>query len=183
MLLCRSTPNQYGQYFLTYNKCLLPLGVSDQERATANAIMASYKPDMQRAQAIANAQAAPVIAQMQQTYQAHQQALMSFTQAQIARTHQIGADATARYNATQEANERQHEAWRQGEDNISRNTQGFSNYLLDQTVVQDNNMYGNGTIGHATLWNSTADALVKSNPNRYEYVNTPNYWRGTDYVP
>ena len=74
-------------------------------------------------------------------------------------------------------------AWRQGEDNNSRNGQGFSNYILDQTVVQDNNMYGNGTIGHGTLWNSEADALVKANPNRFEYVPTQNYWRGTDYVP
>jgi hypothetical protein len=183
MLLCRSTPDQYGMYLFMLTKSLLPLGATDQQRATATAIMASYKADMQRAQAIANAQSAPVIAQMQQTYQAHQQALMSFTQQQIANIHQIGANATARYNATQAANDRQHADWRQGEDNISRNGQAFSNYILDQTVIQDNNMYGNGTIGHGTLWNSEADALVKYDPNRFEYVPTPNYWRGTDYVP
>ena len=49
----------------------------------------------------------------------------------------------------------------------------FSNYILDQTVVQDNNMYGNGTIGHGTLWNSAADGLVKADPNRFEYVDKP----------
>ncbi len=182
-LMCRSTPNQSGNYMFTFTRNLLSLGASEQQRATANAIMASYKPDMQRAQAIADAQSAPIIAQMNQTYQAHQQALMSFTQAQIARTRQIGADATARYNATQAANDRQHEEWRQGEDNISRQGQAFSNYSLDQSVVQDNHMYGNGTLGHGTLWNSEADALVKANPNRFEYVPTQNYWRGTDYVP
>ena len=32
-------------------------------------------------------------------------------------------------------------------------------------------------------WNYAADALVKADPNRFEYVNTPSYWRGTDYVP
>ena len=138
-------------------------------------------PPYPRAQALANAQSAPIIARMQQTYQAHQQALMSFTQQQIANIHQIGANATARYNATQAANDQQHATWRQGEDDISRNGRGFSNYLLDQTVIQDNNMYGNGTIGHGTVWNSTADALVKANPNRYEIVNTPNYWQGVDY--
>jgi hypothetical protein len=42
-------------------------------------------------------------------------------------------------------------------------------------------MYGNGTVGHGTVWNSTAEALVKSNPNRYEMVNTPGYWNGVDY--
>jgi hypothetical protein len=31
------------------------------------------------------------------------------------------------------------------------------------------------------VWNSTADAMVKSDPNRYEYVNTPGFWRGIDY--
>jgi hypothetical protein len=182
-LMCRSTPDQNGQYVFTFTRSLLPLGASDQQHATANAIMASYKPDVQRAQAIASAQAAPVIAQMNQTYQAHQQALMSFTQQQIARTHQIGADAMARAREADIEHDQQHERWRQGEDDISRRGQGFSNYLLDQTVIQDNNMYGNGTIGHGTVWNSTADALVKSNPDRFEYVTTPNYWRGTDYVP
>ena len=67
------------------------------------------------------------------------------------------------------------------QDANARNGQGFSNYLLDQTVVQDNNMYGNGTIGHGTHWNTTADALVKANPNRFEYVDKPNFWQGTDY--
>jgi endo-beta-N-acetylglucosaminidase D len=75
----------------------------------------------------------------------------------------------------------QNQSFEYHEDSISRNGQGFSNYLLDQTVVQDNNMYNNGTIGHGTVWNSTADALVKANPNRYEIVDTPNYWRGIDY--
>jgi hypothetical protein len=42
-------------------------------------------------------------------------------------------------------------------------------------------MYSNGAIGHGTAWNSAADALVKADPNRYEIVNTPNYWRGVDY--
>jgi hypothetical protein len=143
--------------------------------------MASYKPDMQRAQAIANAQAAPIIAQMQQTYQAHQQALMSFTQSQIARTQQIGAQATARMNATEAANQAQWAGFDQQENNISRQGQGFSNYLLDQSVVQNNNVGGTGMVGHATMWNSTADALVKSNPNRYQIVDTPGYWNGVDY--
>jgi len=145
--------------------------------------MASYNPDMQRAQAIADAQSAPMIAQMQQTYHAHQQALMSFTQAQINHIHQIGAEATQRYNDADRARIQSSQEYYARQDINARTNQGFSNYLLDQTVVQDNNMYNNGTIGHGTLWNSTADALVKSDPNRYEYVSTPNYWRGTDYVP
>ncbi|MGO8792181.1 MAG: hypothetical protein ACLQVL_33000 [Terriglobia bacterium] len=56
-------------------------------------------------------------------------------------------------------------------------------WLALNTYFQDNNMYGNGMIGHGTLWNSEADALVKADPNRFEYVPTQNYWRGTDYAP
>jgi hypothetical protein len=59
---------------------------------------------------------------------------------------------------------------------MTANNQGFSNYLLDQSVVQDNN-----TGGHGTAWNSTAEALVKTNPSRFQYVDNPNYIKGTDY--
>jgi len=89
---------------------------------------------------------------------------------------QVGANATARYNATQAANDAQHKAWHNQQDANSRRTQGFSNYLLDQTVVQDNH---HNT--HSTEWNRTADTLVKAHPNRFEIVDTPNYWKGVDY--
>ncbi len=183
MLLCRSTPNQNGLYFFTLTRCLLPLGATDQQRATANAIIASYKPDMQRAQAIASAQSAPMLAQMQQTYQANQQALMSFTQSQIAHTQQIGANARAQMQSTEAAKEQQWAGFDQQESNISRQGQAFSNYLLDQSVVQNNNVGGTGMVGHATLWNTQANALVQSNPNKYEFVPEPNYWAGTDFKP
>ena len=178
-MLCRTPVGQYGDYGFTSSQFQLPLGASDQQRATAMAILSSYQVNRQRLQALSDAQLAPMMAQ----YQQHQQALMSFTQAQIAHTREIGAEATQRYNDADRARIQSSQDFNAREDNISRQGQGFSNYLLDQTVVQDNNMYGNGTIGHGTLWNSTADALVRSDPNRYEYVNTPNYWRGADYVP
>jgi hypothetical protein len=33
----------------------------------------------------------------------------------------------------------------------------------------------------AHAWNQTADALVKGNPSRFGYVDTPNFWKGVDY--
>jgi hypothetical protein len=108
---------------------------------------------------------------------------MSFTQAQIARTRQIGAEATERYNEADRQRIQSSEEYYARQDVNARRNQNFSHYILDQTVIQDNNMYNNGTIGHGTVWNSTADALVRSDPNRYEYVPQQNYWRGTDYVP
>ena len=180
-MLCRTSPDQYGDYAFFLSQYQITLGSSDQERTTAAAIMGSYQVNMQLVQARANAQAAPVIAAMKQNWQAQQQSLISASQQAVANIHQIGATATARMNATESANQQQRAGFDQQENNISRQGQGFSNYLLDQSVVQNNNMYGNGTVGHATVWNSQADAMVKSNPNRYEIVNTPNYWKGTDF--
>jgi hypothetical protein len=40
---------------------------------------------------------------------------------------------------------------------------------------------GSGAVGHATVWNTTAEALVKYDPNRFEIVDNPNYWEGTDF--
>ncbi len=42
-------------------------------------------------------------------------------------------------------------------------------------------MVNNGTIGHGTAWDSTPEALVQADPNRFEIVQTPNFWKGTDY--
>ena len=42
-------------------------------------------------------------------------------------------------------------------------------------------MYNNGMVGHGTFWNTDANALVKADPNRFEIVNTPNFWKGVDY--
>jgi hypothetical protein len=108
-------------------------------------------------------------------------AIRAQTQQAINNIHAIGANATARMNATQAANDAQHAGYWARHDTNARNSQNFSNYLLDQTVIQDNNMHGNGTIGHGTVWNSAADALVKANPNRFEIVDTPNFWKGVDY--
>jgi hypothetical protein len=158
-LLCTSAPSPMGNYGVSVFHTAVPLPFADKERATMGAILSSFEVNQAVVAREANAMAAPAIAQI----------------------HAIGAQATARMNATERANDAQHAAWNATQDNNARTGQAFSNYLLDQTVVQDNNMYGNGTVGHGTVWNSTAEALVKSNPNRYEMVNTPGYWNGVDY--
>jgi len=84
-------------------------------------------------------------------------------------------------NATEAANDAQHAGYWSQQNTNAQNSAGFSNYLLDQSVVQNNNVNGTGAVGHATVWNSTANAMVQANPNKYEIVNTPNYWQGVDY--
>jgi hypothetical protein len=153
-LLCAATPGPMGNYGYSLSVSMLPPQVADQERATAAAIMASFQPNEAVIARIAGQMSAPAIANI----------------------HAIGAAATARMNATEAANDAQHASWDASQNANDRNNQGFSNYLLDQSVVQDNN-----TGGHGTAWNSTAEALVKSNPNRFQYVDNPNYIKGTDY--
>jgi hypothetical protein len=179
-MMCAFDPGQSGYYMLVLNNALIPEALDDREHNTIVAIVASFKLNMQ----VINQQKAANDAQIARN-----------TKQAIDNIHQIGAQATARYNATQASNDAQHASywaqqnnnaaqhanWNAGQDAQARTSQGFHNYILDQTVVQDNNMYNNGTIGHGTLWNSTADALVKADPDRFEYVDKPNFWQGTDY--
>jgi endo-beta-N-acetylglucosaminidase D len=148
-----------GDYMVTISTYEIDPRFVDRYRATMGAILQSYQVNQAVVSQEAGAIAAPAIAAI----------------------HQIGANATARMNELDREHDQQHADYYARQDINERSGQGFSNYILDQTVVQDNNMYGNGTIGHGTVWNSTADALVRSDPNRYEIVNTPNYWRGVDY--
>lgn len=158
-VLCTGARLSTGSYLVMLSVAFIPTTLADQERATAGAILASFQVNQAALQGQVASMSGPMIAVI----------------------HQIGKDAASRAAATDIANKAQHEAWNADQDIKARNGQGFSNYLLDQTVIQDNNMYNNGTVGHGTAWNSTADALVKADPNRFEYVDTPNYWKGVDY--
>jgi Ni/Co efflux regulator RcnB len=169
--MCAFDPAKYnGMYLVTLSHSIFP---EEKERETVKAIVSSWKVNQQ---VIAQQTAAAT-----QKMNENTQALIRQNQMQVDRIHQIGAQATARMQATEAANDAQHASYWAQQDSNARNGQGFSNYLLDQTVVQDNNMYNNGTVGHGTVWNGTADALVKSDPNRFEIVDTPGYWKGIDY--
>jgi len=158
-LMCSTAPDRMGNYVVTLSISEIAPKFADKERATVGTILSSYEVNQAVVARQANAIAAPAIAAI----------------------HQIGANATARMNAVERANDAQHADYNARQDANAKSIQGFSNYLLDQTVIQDNNVHGNGTIGHSTVWNSTADSLVKAFPNRYEIVNAPNFWKGWDY--
>ena len=131
----------------------VPLPFADKERSTMGAILASFQPNQSVIDQQSHAMAAPAIAQI----------------------HAIGEAAIKRAEADSVAHDQQNRTWEAGQDSQDRRNQAFSNYLLDQTVIQDNNMYGNGTVGHGTVWTSTANTLVKADPNRYEIVDTPQF--------
>jgi hypothetical protein len=173
-LMCAIDPiPSFGGYSVILSHALLPSAVADKERDLQKAIITTYKMNSQ----VVNQQ----LAQQRQQKQQSDQQIMNSAQQYIGQIHQIGQQATARMAATEAANDAQHAGYWAQQDSNARRSAGFSNYLLDQTVVQNNNVAGTGEVGHATVWNSTANAMVKADPNKYEIVNTPNYWKGVDY--
>jgi hypothetical protein len=94
----------------------------------------------------------------------------------IAAIHEIGRQVEARIATTHAEEDAQEASVERHWDSEDRNAQGFSNYLLDQSVIQDNE-----NSAHGTVWNNEAAALVKSDPQRFQYVDTPDYWKGVDY--
>jgi hypothetical protein len=180
-------PNQMGSYLVTLSYYDLSVEFADRDRATAGAILSSFQPNQAVINQIAGQYAAPAIAAIH--------AIGQRAAAQMKAAEEANDIQHAGYWAQQHNNDIQHANWSNsqlnntvqssnlgdGQDTRAMNNQSFDNYILDQTVVQDNNMYNNGTIGHGTIWNSTADALVKADPDRFEYVTQPNFWEGTDY--
>jgi hypothetical protein len=98
------------------------------------------------------------------------------TQAEINRIHAIGA-ASAQQAANAHATEAaQSASFNAHMDSIDRQSKAFQNYTLDQTQIQDNNRNVRGTVS-----NGYADALVKADPNRFQYVATQDFIKGVDY--
>lgn len=153
-VFCSAPPGRFGGFMNVAYHTAVPIAFADKNRATMGAILASFTPNEAVVQRQAGAVAAP----------------------EIARIHEIGRQA-AQQAASAHASEDAHNAavekrW----DDQDKHSQAFSNYLLDQTVIQDNT-----TNQHGTVWNQTADAMVRDNPDRYQYVQTPNFWKGVDY--
>lgn len=158
-LICTTAPNQMGEYMVTLTLSEIDPRFADRLRSTIGAIFMSYEVDQSVVARQANDIAAPAIEAI----------------------HRIGANATARMQANDRANDRQHSDWNAEQELKARQNQGFHNYILDQSVVQNNNVYGTGEVAHSTQWNSVANALVKADPKKYEIVGYPNFWEGTDF--
>jgi len=60
--------------------------------------------------------------------------------------------------------------------NIDSQSKAMQNYTLDRSQIQDNEANG-----RATVSNGLADALVKSDPTRYQVVPPSQFLKGIDY--
>jgi hypothetical protein len=131
-----------------------PIQVAGKERATLGAILQSFSTN----EAVVRQQAAQIAAPA------------------IAQIHAIGKAAADQAQAAHQREDIHNSSVYQHWDSMDKRSQEFENYQLGYTVIADTQ--GNA---HGTFWNADADALVKSNPNQYEYVSAPNYWKGIDY--
>jgi hypothetical protein len=61
-------------------------------------------------------------------------------------------------------------------DNIDRSSKINQDYILDRSVVRDNENADRGTVS-----NSYADSLVRSNPERFQIVANQDLIKGKDY--
>jgi hypothetical protein len=68
------------------------------------------------------------------------------------------------------------DAARQQSDQSERSTAGFTNILLDQTVIRNTQ-----TVEHFTVSDQRADWLTRHNPYLFEVVPESDYIRGVDY--
>src|SRR5262249_1737245 len=153
IVYCMQPPSNMGLWLSMAYVTAAPVDIYPKVAPTLGAIMQSFQVNMQVVNAQAAAMAAPAIEQI----------------------HEIGRAAAARAKASREAFEIHNSSVYQRWDDQDKRNQAFSNYLLDQTVIQDNTLNA-----HGTFWNKTADDLVKADPKRYEYVDAPNFWKGID---
>jgi hypothetical protein len=93
-----------------------------------------------------------------------------------ARSRAAGNAARIQANNAHAAEDAQAASFQAHMDNIDRMSRSFENYTLDQAELQDNNQATRGAVP-----NSLADALIKSDPNRFESVPTQNFLKGVDF--
>jgi hypothetical protein len=185
--ICQWPPSQWGAYTVTRTFNIMTDDQSEREQSTVMAMFLSAKVNQQ----VINQQMQQKMAQKQQSdqqWRAWGQQTSDRIRAQGEAAQRSFADRQAANDAQhagywdqQNRNAAQHADWNEGQVNNARNGQGFDNYILDQSVVQAN--FDDGTVGHGTVYNSFADALVKADPKRFEIVDVPNYWQGTDFHP
>jgi hypothetical protein len=152
--ICQSPPDSSGGFMNLANLAYVPPALANAERETLRAMLGSFQVNA----AVVNRQAA------------------ALAKPTVDAIHEIGRQVTARIQESDRQNAEQKSWFDAHNDSMDRSSQGFSNYMLDKSVIVDTQ-----TNEHGTAWNGTAEAIVKSDPNRFQYVDTPNYWKGVDY--
>ena len=180
-IFCPQAPTnpQNGMYMIYVYLSLVPNSLADQDRLTISAVMASFSWNKEKVEGQAAMMAAPVINYMHGVYQDHMNALEKLRQSEMARTREIGQQVTDRIAEADRQQAIRNQDFNQRQEDIGRYGQGFSNYILDQNVIQYSN--SSGDIVHETVPNSIAYNLAKLHPDKIEIVSTPNYIPRIDF--
>jgi len=121
-------------------------------------------------------QETPTLVAIAKSYKVNNQVVQGEVQQQIKMSNEFTSSVLARARSSQAAFDQKLAHDRANEDARDKSFQAFDNVLLDQSVVQDTYRNARGTIS-----TDYADALVKSNPDRFQYVPTQDYLKGIDY--
>jgi hypothetical protein len=154
-VFCAKPPDPYsGSWLSSAYMTTAPMAIAPKIHATLIAVMQSFNENTN----VINAQA------------------IAIAKPAIDAIHAYGDMVINRARDSEKAFEiRNSSVYKQWDSNDKR-SQEFENSQLGYSVISDNtNSY------HGTFWNEDADALVKSHPERFEYVAAPNYWKGVDY--
>jgi hypothetical protein len=119
---------------------------------------------------------APTIMAIVRSYSQDGRVIAGETKAVIDNIHAVGAAAAKQAAASQAAGDARNAAFNAHMDDIDRYSKSFQNYQLDRSQIQDNDLNARGTAS-----NGLADALVKADPNRFQYVQTQDFLKGVDY--
>jgi len=97
-------------------------------------------------------------------------------QPEIDRIHAIGRAAAEQARQAHQMEDIHNSSVYKHWDDMDKRSQEFENYQLGYAVISttDHN-------AHGTFDADEAAALVQQNPDKYEYVSAPNYWKGIDY--
>lgn len=153
-LYCTYAPNRFGTWASDAYMTTIPMQYAAHERATVGAILASYQVN----QAVVGRQA-------------HQ-----IAQPEIDRIHAIGRAAAEQARQAHQLEDIHNSSVYKHWDDIDKRSQEFENYQLGNAVISTTDHSAHGTFD-----SDEAAALVQQNPDKYEYVSAPNYWKGIDY--
>lgn len=154
VVYCVSPPNRAGAWQSAAYSMTAPVAIAQKQLPTMSAIFGSFQVDMRVVNQEAAALAAPAIKEIQAT----------------------GRAATERMNAAHRAEEIHNSSVYEHWDSMDRRSKEFENYQLGYATIHD--IQENA---HGTLWSQDADFLVQHDPQRYEYVSAPSFWKGIDY--
>ncbi len=118
----------------------------------------------------------PTLVAVAKSYQVNSQVVQGEVQQQIRMSNEFTASVLARARSSQAAFDDKLAHDRANSDARDRSFQAFDNVIIGQSVVRDTERNAHGTIS-----NDYADALVRSNPDRFQYVPTQDYIKGIDY--